>query len=91
VSPSYPVEAEAGDGAQLIGRQGLGRRDVEGRRPLVVEQAGEHRQLVAEGLAGGRSGGQHDVGAAGGERGGRSLMRPRPLDALPGQRLDQGG
>ena len=48
------LEAEAGDGAQLVGGERLGRREVERGGPGVGEQVGQHGQLVGQGLAGRR-------------------------------------
>ena len=61
-------QAERVEGPQLVGRERLGRRQVERGGPGVRGEPGEHGQLVDERLARRRAGGHHDVLAGVGQR-----------------------
>ena len=80
---------------QLIGRQCLGRGEVQHRRTSAVpgRQAGTHcgqrREQVGERLARGGPGRDHDRAARVRELGGLDLMRPRCGDAFGDQTVDQ--
>ena len=75
------------DAGELVGGEGLGGRDVEdggaatGRRGQPVDDRGQPGDEVAQALARGRAGRQHDVGARVGEVHRLSLVRPRLGDA----------
>jgi hypothetical protein len=81
----HPGQGEGADGAELVAGQGLGGGEVEGAAVAVAQQGVEHRQLVAEALAGGGAGGDHDVtpGPGQGDRG--RLVGPERGDAPGGQ------
>ena len=99
VSPSYVAartasESEPAEGAQLVGGQRLGGREVQrGRRRRDTAGVGrlEHRrqrgQQVAERLAGRGAGGDHGRAPRPDQLGGLDLVRPRSGDAGGGERL----
>lgn len=76
-------------GTALVGGERLRRGEVQGgRAPAVgclraVQECGEHRRQVGEGLAGRGAGGDHDGFAVQGVLGGGGLVGPRVVD--PGQ------
>jgi hypothetical protein len=80
-----PLERQSGRRAQLVGRQRLGRREVERGGPGMLEQVGQDGQLVGQGLAGGRRGAHHDVLAGAGAVGDLDLVPPRLADAAARQ------
>ncbi len=84
-----PVAQRGGqlpDGAPLVGGEGLGGGEVEGGGPApvgglgTVQEGGEDRGEVGEGLARGGAGGDHHGLAVEGVLGGLRLVGPRMLD-----------
>jgi hypothetical protein len=88
---------QTAQGAQLVGGERLGRREVQGGRAppaggvVAVEQRAEHGHLVGQGLAGGGAGGDHDRLAAQGVAGGAGLVLPGAVDAEGPHSLDDLG
>ena len=80
-----PGERERADGAELVAGQGLGGGEVQGGAVAVAEQGVEHRELVAEALAGGGAGGHHDIAAGAGQGDRRRLVGPERGQAPGGQ------
>ena len=80
-------EVELGEGAQLVGGQRLGRREVQGGGPRVGGERGEHRQLVGQRLAGRGAGRHHDVLPGVGQLGRVHLVGPRRAHAVVDQRV----
>jgi hypothetical protein len=76
-----PGQGEGADGAQLVAGQGLGGGEVQGGAVAVAEQGVEHRELVAEALAGGGAGGHDHVAPGAGQGHRRRLVRPERLQA----------
>ena len=87
-------ELQRPDGGQLVGGQRLGGGQVEGHGAVVVDFPGigqdpqlgavdrvQRRQLVGQGLSGGRAGGDHHVLAGVGQFGGLDLVTVRLVDA----------
>ena len=72
-------QAERADRRELIGGEGLGRRDVE--HSVAGEHRGEGGQQVAERFAGRRGGGDDHVPAGLGVVRGEGLVTPRSADA----------
>ena len=80
-----PGEGEGADGAELVAGQGLGGGEVQGAAVALAEQGVEHRELVAEALAGGGAGGHDHVAAGAGQGDRRRLMGPERRQAPGGQ------
>ena len=80
-----PGQGEGADGAELVAGQGLGGGEVQGGAVALAEQGVEHRELVAEALAGGGAGGHHHVAPGPGQGDRRRLMGPERLQAPGGQ------
>ncbi len=87
-------ELQRPDRCQLVGGKGLGGGEVEGDGAVVVDLAGigqdpelgtmdrvQGRQLIGQGLAGGRAGGNDHVLAGVGQLGGLDLVPVRLVDA----------
>ena len=75
----HPGQAERADRPELVGGQGLGRRDVE--HGVARQHGGERGQQVAEGLAGRRGGGDDHVPAGLRVVRRQRLVTPRRADA----------
>ena len=80
-----PGQGEGADGAELVAGQGLGGGEVQRGAVALAEQGVEHRELVAEALAGGGAGGHHHVAPGAGQVDRRRLMGPERLQAPGGQ------
>ena len=83
--------AQPRGGAELIGAQRLGRRQIQSGRAGVPLQVGQHGKLISQGLSRCRAGADHDVLALLGCLCGLDLMRPRRVYTRFPQRLDQVG
>ena len=85
----HPRQVPGLYGPQLIGREGLGRREVHRRGRVVGEQRRQRGQQVGERLPAGRAGRQHDRTAGPGQLGGGRLVLPRCGDPAAGQLFDE--
>jgi hypothetical protein len=83
----YPVDAESGDGAQLVGGERFGRCQIKGRGSWVFEHRGQGRELVGQRLAGRGAGGHDDVAPGVRVARGLGLVAPRRRDPALGERL----